>query len=1192
MRSATVKGGFAASAVMLVAVIGSVGLWAQGPPSSVEPVSAPGGEKPTRPEGADELQERTVSLAQAVHFTDVKGQDVVVGPGSYRAEAEDMNRLRLVSTETGESVAIDAVNFTHQQTVESPVAITVPDPKDPDVLHLALLFPVGTGLEAIGSSSGVKPRAAKTLSTVVATMGTVALIPTPAKAPVAVSPQVGQLAPGTSVLNVVIYENPNFGGRSRTLGVGGYVLSDFNDVASSIKVPTGLVALLYEQVDAGGGYGVSVDLLEDRPDLSQVNFNDKLSYICVFSSPDPQGFIWARNSVQNGQFVAGHWERQRASGTPVVNTAAVVAPPLPPHPAGAPPAFCGGGPIVRDQRQPTLPNDVANDTDGDGLGDQLEAALGTCASKTSSVPGVKCDVIADTRDTDGDGLLDGWEVLGKWATNSQNKPVFLDLPRWGADPRHKDVFIEVDFRRLNLAENQQGLALRMPPEAARQMAAAYGDTATTDPGLRAAHAASVANPDGLPGIRLHLDTGVPPERPEDATIYGDWGGYNPVDALPTGPQRPEDVWPVQMDRSRHGVFHYVMGYPTGGGSCGGGIACGFNMNSAYVAAHEFGHTMGLDHNGPYRVENEPNCKPHYMSLMSYSYSGYLQFSDGRRNSLLLNNHSLQETNAINPADRPLLDALANVFNYKVDPLAGHVDWNRDGRFSPATARVRAYANYKPGGGGCEFTRQGEQDSGIQSLRSPAVVRYKNQIWMFAVDLNGRLAYSYTSAWNCSPNIDNCPVPKFVQPGIRDIGPISAIDAKTFTVNGVEMIIIVGIRPDGTMFYTWVTVSSTGLNVWDSVIAIDGSSPAAGEPSLANTRDKSSLTLAYKGTDNVARTRGFTGHSWSPEQIVTVGGQPLAVHPNTSPAVAFVYLPIGISPVIGQEHLIGAFTNPQGFIQLYTPQLPGRQWGSIGIPYDQMSSPVGRPVMAWTPGPGDGGVVTTLGAAASTSTLSRGLLPATESASPSAHAQEENTPPPSGEIREQEQRIPPGTDLPTPPTSLGEQGHVPKEKTSSGEVQERAVLRKLPLDVTGQRPLQMAPSSGTTPLSTGRFYILFLEYQVPPPGYPATNATRMAMSYVGPDGKLRIGLNSYFDNVWSYVYGMSLVTPSETALRAAMTYSIHKPATENHVFFRPHADGMADLIYKDYDDWRTLGWGSCVTVAKTQTSSPVKCAPAW
>lgn len=149
--------------------------------------------------------------------------------------------------------------------------------------------------------------------------------------------------------SIVIYENPNFGGRSQTLGVGGHKLSDFNDIASSIRVPAGLVALLYEDVDAGGGYGLSVDLLEDRPDLSQVNFKDKLSYVCVFFSTTPQGYIWARASMQNGQFVAGHWERQGAGGTPV-NSTAVVARPLSPHPPGAPPASCEGGTVVMDHR--------------------------------------------------------------------------------------------------------------------------------------------------------------------------------------------------------------------------------------------------------------------------------------------------------------------------------------------------------------------------------------------------------------------------------------------------------------------------------------------------------------------------------------------------------------------------------------------------------------------------------------------------------------------------------------------------------------------------------------------------------------------------------------------------------------------------------------------------------------------------
>lgn len=170
-------------------------------------------------------------------------------------------------------------------------------------------------------------------------------------------------------------------------------------------------------------------------------------------------------------------------------------------------------------------NDFANDTDGDGLGDALENVLGICASRRASAPGINCALTADTRDTDGDGLWDSWEVMG---VNGQA------LPAWGADPRHKDIFVEVDFRRLTLADNQSGLALRMTPAVARQMASIYADSATTDAATRATHAQDVGNPDGQPGVSLHLDIGVPPETPADATTYGDWGGYTAVDAVPDG----------------------------------------------------------------------------------------------------------------------------------------------------------------------------------------------------------------------------------------------------------------------------------------------------------------------------------------------------------------------------------------------------------------------------------------------------------------------------------------------------------------------------------------------------------------------------------------------------------------------------------------------------------------------------------
>jgi hypothetical protein len=52
----------------------------------------------------------------------------------------------------------------------------------------------------------------------------------------------------------------------------------------------------------------------------------------VFTSARSDGFVWARATVQNGQYVPGHWERQRADGQGPANPGVgAVAPPIPPH---------------------------------------------------------------------------------------------------------------------------------------------------------------------------------------------------------------------------------------------------------------------------------------------------------------------------------------------------------------------------------------------------------------------------------------------------------------------------------------------------------------------------------------------------------------------------------------------------------------------------------------------------------------------------------------------------------------------------------------------------------------------------------------------------------------------------------------------------------------------------------------------
>ncbi len=145
-------------------------------------------------------------------------------------------------------------------------------------------------------------------------------------------------------MDVTIYEDVSFGGRSEALEIGRHRLfsrADLNDEVSSIKVPTGLVALVYEHADAAGGYGRSADLMEDHADLSTLGLGDTISYVEVFAAErdivsrnhatgttDTTHVVWARGSVANGQYVPGHWERPRAH--PLPPGPAVVSPgPLP-----------------------------------------------------------------------------------------------------------------------------------------------------------------------------------------------------------------------------------------------------------------------------------------------------------------------------------------------------------------------------------------------------------------------------------------------------------------------------------------------------------------------------------------------------------------------------------------------------------------------------------------------------------------------------------------------------------------------------------------------------------------------------------------------------------------------------------------------------------------------------------------------
>jgi phospholipase C len=150
---------------------------------------------------------------------------------------------------------------------------------------------------------------------------------------------------------VTLFEEVNFGGQPVAVGEGSTRFStaaQFDDRASSIRVAPGYCAFLYEHANENGGYGLSVDLLEDCPDLSVYGFDKIVSYIRVFQT-ETAGHVWVRGRMRDGTYIAGHWESKRADGSlvPDVGAVAVVGPSLPPPTTPEPHAE---GPEVRDHR--------------------------------------------------------------------------------------------------------------------------------------------------------------------------------------------------------------------------------------------------------------------------------------------------------------------------------------------------------------------------------------------------------------------------------------------------------------------------------------------------------------------------------------------------------------------------------------------------------------------------------------------------------------------------------------------------------------------------------------------------------------------------------------------------------------------------------------------------------------------------
>lgn len=101
-----------------------------------------------------------ITLDRTVHFAGADAKDAVVSPGPYTVERGGPGEIRLVPEDSNRYLAVEATAISHGERLDAPMAFTAQLTDATDEIHVLLLLPGDKGLDAVGSTTGVRPRAA------------------------------------------------------------------------------------------------------------------------------------------------------------------------------------------------------------------------------------------------------------------------------------------------------------------------------------------------------------------------------------------------------------------------------------------------------------------------------------------------------------------------------------------------------------------------------------------------------------------------------------------------------------------------------------------------------------------------------------------------------------------------------------------------------------------------------------------------------------------------------------------------------------------------------------------------------------------------------------------------------------------------------------------------------------------------